>query len=99
MSIYGKYDLSGIKDNEPEPCPRVWDENRKTWSDDWKEKLFDVEVSGYKNRYENMQYRLSDRLADPTLLLDIIDYGIENPESSTNAVAELLEQLYQTDKY
>jgi small subunit ribosomal protein S29 len=25
MSIYGTYDISGIKDGEPEPCPRVWD--------------------------------------------------------------------------
>lgn len=99
MSHYGQYDLSGVKDNEPEPCPRVWDPLRKTWSDDWKEKLFDVEVSGYKNRYENMQYRLSDRLDDPTTLADIVNYGIENPESSTNAVGEILEQLYQTDKH
>jgi len=33
MSIYGKYDLTGVKDGEPEPCPRVWDEKKHMWSD------------------------------------------------------------------
>jgi len=36
MSHYGKYDITGVRDDEPEPCPRVWDETRKTWNDDWK---------------------------------------------------------------
>lgn len=34
---------------------------------------------------------MADRLNDPTTLADIVNYGIENPESSTNAVGELLE--------
>jgi hypothetical protein len=37
MSLYGKYDVSGVKDGDQEPCPRVWDEDRKTWSDAWKD--------------------------------------------------------------
>jgi len=28
MNHYGKYDISGVKDGEPEPCPRVWDAKR-----------------------------------------------------------------------
>ena len=44
LSIYGKYDLSGVKDGDPEPCPRVWDEERQCWSDSWKENLFDFEI-------------------------------------------------------
>jgi len=28
MSLYGKYDISGVKDNDREPCPRVWDAER-----------------------------------------------------------------------
>lgn len=28
MSVYGKYDISGIRDGEGEPCPRIWDEKR-----------------------------------------------------------------------
>jgi hypothetical protein len=44
MSLYGKIDYSGVKDNDPEPCPRVWDDARKCWSDSWKENLYDFEI-------------------------------------------------------
>lgn len=44
MSLYGKRDYSGMKDGEPEPCPRVWDPKRKCWSDSWKENLYDFEI-------------------------------------------------------
>lgn len=44
MSLYGKMDMTGWKDGDPEPCPRYWDEKRQTWSDDWKNQLFDAEV-------------------------------------------------------
>jgi small subunit ribosomal protein S29 len=33
MTHYGKYDISGIRDDEPEPCPRTWDPLRKMWND------------------------------------------------------------------
>lgn len=99
MSVYGRYDISGIKDGEPEPCPRVWDEKRKVWSDSWKTLLYDVEVKELERVYEKMEYRLSDKLPDPKLLLDIVEAGIENPEVATCAFAEVLEQLYHSDKY
>jgi len=47
MSIYGLYDIAGVRDDEPEPCPRAWDEVRKTWTDDWKQELFDHEIQWY----------------------------------------------------
>ena len=28
MSIYGTCDYTGVKDDDPEPCPRVWDPRR-----------------------------------------------------------------------
>lgn len=46
-----------------------------------------------------MNYRLSDKLADPKLLIQIVEEGINNPEIATNAIAEILEQLYNSDKY
>jgi small subunit ribosomal protein S29 len=46
-----------------------------------------------------MNYRLSDKLADPKLLIQIVEEGINNPEVATNAIAEVLEQLYNSDKY
>lgn len=88
-----------MKDGDPEPCPRVWDELRQTWSDDWKEKLFDAEIGYYNSIYERMKYRVKDKLPEPKTLEEIVNYGIENPEAATNCFAEILEQLYSTDKY
>jgi hypothetical protein len=72
---------------------------RQTWTDDWKEKLFDAEISYYQSIYERMKYRVKDKLPEPKTLDEIVKYGIENPEAATNCLAEILEQLYATDKY
>jgi len=75
MSEYGKYDISGIRDDEPEPCPRVWDAKRKTWSDSWKQFLYDHEVDYFQKIYDKMNYRLSDKLRDPKKLIEIAEMG------------------------
>lgn len=99
MSNYGMYDLTGIRDDEPEPHPRSWDETRKCWSDEWKEQLFEHEVQWYQNKYDQMQYRLSDKLSDPKKLIEIAQAGAADPEVATNAFAELLNQCYNSDKF
>ena len=91
MSIYGKYDISGVKDGEPEPCPRVWDAKRQVWSDSWKDHLYDIEVKNLNAKYETMNYRLSDKLADPKTLMQLVNEGRANPELATNVIAEVLE--------
>lgn len=45
-----------------------------------------------------MQYRLSDTLKDPKTILEIVNAGIERPDLATNAIAEILEQLYKQDR-
>jgi small subunit ribosomal protein S29 len=99
MSVYGGYDISGVRDDEPEPCPRVWDELRKTWSDAWKDQLYEHEVQHYEQRYEAMNYRLSDKLRDPKKLIEIAQAGVDDPEVAINAFAELLNQCYASDKF
>lgn len=76
MSRYGLYDISGVRDGDPEPCPRTWDPVRKCWSDDWKDFLYDAEIQHYENIYETMEYRLSDKVPDPKKLIEIADYGL-----------------------
>lgn len=46
-----------------------------------------------------MNVRCSDKVPDPKKLIEIIDYGISNPELATSCFGEVLEQLYHTDKY
>lgn len=65
------YDLTGIRDDEPEPCPRTWDETRKNWTDDWKQFLFEHEIDEYQKKYDSMRYRLGDKLTDPKKLIEI----------------------------
>lgn len=99
MSRFGQYDLTGNKDGDGEPCPRTWDELRQCWSDDWKMFLYDAEVKFYEQRYKDLEYRLSDKCADPKTLMDIVEAGIADPNLATNAIAEVLEQLYNQDKH
>lgn len=98
MSLFGKIDISGVKDGDPEPCPRYWDDKRKCWSDSWKENLYDFEIKSLQEKYENMKIRCSDKLTNPKKLIDIADFGIKEPELATSAFGELLEQIYATDK-
>lgn len=72
---------------------------RKTWSDEWKTKLYDFEVKMLENQYEEMEYRMKDKLPEPTKLIEIVDMGLEDPKLATNAFAEVLEQLYDTDQF
>lgn len=101
MSRYGKYEMTGVKDGDPQPCENTWDPIREKWSDDWKMNLFETEIQNAKALYETMDYRLSDRLRDPKKMIDICDYAIKHRDANlaTNALAECLEQLYHTDKY
>lgn len=99
MSLYGHIDYSGVHDFDPEPCPRVWDPKRKVWSDSWKEFLFDLEIKMIQKEYEQMSVRCSDKLKDPKKVMDIIKFGIENPDLATSCLGELLQQLYHTNKH
>jgi small subunit ribosomal protein S29 len=99
MSRYGLYDVSGIRDGEPEPCPRVWDPLKKQYNDVWKEQLYELELAELGVQYEKLNYRISQRLSDPKKLIEIVDAGIADPNQSICALAEVLEQLYNTDKY
>lgn len=99
MSVYGKIDITGMKDGDPEPHPRVWDEERQTWSDSWKENLYDFEIKSLNQQYEEMQFRCADKLAEPKKLIDIVDLGVSDPDLATSCFGEILEQIAHTDKF
>lgn len=91
MSLYGKIDYTGMREGDPEPCPRVWDNERKCWSDAWKEQLFDFEIKYLQQQYEEMNVRCADKLPNPKKLIDIVDFGINNPDLATCCFGEILE--------
>jgi hypothetical protein len=98
LDIYGKFDMTGIHDDEPEPCPRVFDTRRRVWSDSWKDHLTEFELKQIAQDTPKMKERISDFLKEPKTLIEIADYGIENPEQATCAIAEILHQLYNQDE-
>ena len=91
MSLYGKYDITGVKDGDPDPCPRVWDPERQVWTDSWKEHLYDFEIKSLQQRYEEMNYRCATKLSNPKKLVDICDLAMSNAEVATSCLGELLE--------
>ena len=99
MSRFGQYDLTGAKDADGEPCPRTWDPLRQCWSDDWKQYLYDDELKHEEVKGKLLDYRLSDKCSDPKKLIDIVEAGIADPILATNAIAEILEQLYHQDDH
>jgi small subunit ribosomal protein S29 len=98
LDIYGKYDMTGISDEEAEPCPRIWDQQRRVWSDAWRDHLTEFEIQQIENDTPRMEGRISDFLKEPKTLSEIAQYGIENPDQSTCAIAEIMNQLYNQDE-
>ena len=95
MDIFGQYDITGIKDADGDPCPREWDPHRQYWTDDWKGFLYEQELKFIAERAKKFDYRLSDKCSDPKKMIDVVNAGIADPKLATNAIAEVLEQLYQ----
>ena len=53
--------------------------------------MYDAEVKALEQRYKDLDYRVSDKLADPKKLMDIVNVGLEDPMLATCAIAEILE--------
>ena len=98
LDLYGKFDMTGISDDEPEPCPRIWDNQRKVWSDAWKQHLTDFELKEIAENTPKMMERISDHLKEPKTLSEIAEYGINNSDQAISAIAEILNQLYNQDQ-
>lgn len=90
--------MTGVSDDDPEPCPRIYDKRRHTWSDAWKDHLTEMELKQIAKETPRMQSRISDHLKTPETLIEIANYGIENSDYATCAIAEIVNQLYNQDE-
>lgn len=99
MSLYGKFNSAGVHDEEPEPVPVTYDAERKYWSNDWERFLKEEEKIYMEEEKKIYSVRLKQRLPEPKLLLDIIEHGLKEEMFATNAVFELLEQIYNLDSH
>jgi hypothetical protein len=94
LDHFGKYDLTGHRIEDGEACPRTYDPIRQCWSDDWKQFMYESEIKAYDQRYQTLRYKLSDKCPEPKTMMDIVNVAKEDSMLATNAIAEILEQLY-----
>ena len=83
--------MAGVRFDDPEPIPRVWDAARQMWSDDWKRLLLDAEKKEYAKMFELQTETCTQFLEAPERLIEIVDLGIKEPVLAINALAEVLE--------
>ena len=92
LEIYGHFDKTGIHDDELETCHtdkngikyfREYDPRRRVWNDAWKDHLTDMELKQIAKDTPKMLERISQFLEKPKTLIEIANYGIENPEQAT----------------
>jgi len=99
MKLYGKYNLAGVHDDEPEPIPVTYDKVRKVWSNDWERFITPNEKLFMAEERRQFNVRLRQKIPEPKTLTEIIDYGIKEEMFSINVVYELLEQLYNQESH
>jgi len=99
MALYGKYNGAGVHENDPEPAPNYYDPERKVY---WKdhEKFDHAEEKAINDKLDrDFEPPMAKHLFQPKSLLQIVNFGIDNPIYSTNAIYELLEQLYNIESH
>jgi len=99
LSLYGKYNSAGIHDNEVNPNPVFYIEERKVMSNDWEQFVTEEEKLLEKDEQRELDIRLSQVLPQPKTLLDIVNMGIEKKLLGVNALFELMEQLYNLESH
>lgn len=78
--------------------PNLWDERRKTFFNDIDKRFeYRVDVGSKLEMEKEAALRLTDVLKTPKSIIDIIDAGIKNPSYATCAMAEVLQQVYESD--
>jgi small subunit ribosomal protein S29 len=99
MKLYGKYNLAGVHDEEPEPIPVTYDKVRKVWSNDWERFITPNEKLFMSEERRQFNVRLRQKIPEPKTLGEIVDFGIKEEMFSINVIYELLEQLYNLESH
>lgn len=94
MNLYGKFSAVGVHKNEPNPVPNFYIEDRQTYFYESDKFFFENECE--TNRKEQIEYDTSigERFPSPTNIYEIAKFGLDNPIYALNAIAEIIEQIY-----
>lgn len=94
LSTYGKFNASGVHENEPEPVPNFFIPERGIhfYDSDFFISLEEKDlIDKYNEKYKDT---LKTKLPSPKSCLSIAEMGVEDINLSVCALAELLNQLY-----
>jgi small subunit ribosomal protein S29 len=99
MDIYGFYDIVGVHQKEEAPVQNFYIEDRQTYFFET-DKFKDAEEIN-RNLIEQQPFdvTLKDKLPQPATLMDIVQFGLKHPDYCTNAIAEILEQVYHLESH
>lgn len=90
---FGTINFAGEKDGAYEAFPTLWDEQREIFTDAWKQFPFAKSIDDIARHSPDQAQRISDFLPNPKNLLDIANFGLDNPRFATNAIAEILHNV------
>ena len=99
LKDYGKFNIVGTKDGDPEPNPILWDDRTKTYTDSWQEWNAIPEEEIVALDHPDHQLRLKEVLPKPKNLLELVNTGIENNRVATCVVAELMHALSKSEHF
>ena len=99
LELYGKYNLAGVHDDEPEPVPVTYDPERKVWSNDWEQFITPNEKLFIAEERRQFNVRLKQRLPEPKTVLEIVEHGLKEEMFSINVIFEILEQVYNLESH
>ncbi len=74
-TLFGKSDMAGNRDGDPEAVPVFWDKERDIYSDSWKKWIPKVPGVDLSYDYPDHHKRLYDIIQKPNNLLEIVTTG------------------------
>ena len=94
QSLYGKIDLTGVHEEEYEPVPNIYYQDRQTYFNDINKIYEDRVEMDFDTRYK---WRMNDVLKQPQTVLEILEAGLKNPAYSTCAMGEIFRQVFESN--
>ena len=97
MDIFGKYDITGVREDEADPVQNIYYRDRKTYFNEIADKVKKRTQDEEEQARQDAKKRITDVLKNPKNIISIAEAGIAHPEYATCAMGEILGQVYSLD--
>lgn len=100
LSLYGNCDMAGVHQEGRIGSPKRYLYERRTTSDAWKQFLSPEDKIQHEYLFDFQKDKwVGMELEKPETLLDLVNAGIKDMYLSTSVLAEVLIQLYNSEKF